>query len=612
MKRLGWPVLVVFLVGGCGGGGGTEPEPPTIEPPPPPANRAPTAVGSLQSLTIEVGVEVMVNVASNFSDPDGDALAYAASSSNAAVATPSVSGSVVTVTGVGAGMANITVTATDPGGLSATQTMGVTVEPANQAPVPVGSLDTLTIEVGVEVMVNVASNFNDPDGDALTYSAETSDAEVASASVSGSTLSVTGIGVGMADITVTATDPDGLSATQLMAVTVEAVNLPPVVVGTLGDQTMKVGDALTADIAEFFEDPEGDALSFRAVSADTMVATTSTAGSALMVVAVAEGTAAVEVRATDTEDNFAAFRFEVTVRKASSSIRGQVTIEGEGLAGVTVSLHGGPDNVSDTTMTDAAGQYSFTNLRAGNYRVGVSGYDDFAYAFEVTSQNVTLGDDETAVVPFVGVLLRGQSIRGRVSVEGKGLEGVTVTLSITGFEPIRAVTDANGQYGFDGLAAGNYTVSISGYDTNVYRFDVTSKNVTLGEDQRVVVDFEGVRVSSSTVCPPGSSTWMGIPVCTEGSRNNYDRDDLRTGYRSLEDEVIDSLPPIRDSVYTPYTSTLYEIRDGGTAATRHRPYCGAGGSLRFRARLGFVPRLRQGLGEPDDCRSFGEPESEIG
>ena len=531
-------------------------------------NRAPTAVGSLGTLTIEVGVEVMVNVASNFNDPDGDALTYTAVASNAAVASASVSGSVVTVTGIGVGTANITVTATDPGSLSAMQSMGVTVEAANQAPVPVGSLDSLTIEVGAEVMVNVASNFNDPDGDALTFSAATSDAAVASASVSGSVVTVTGIGVGMADITVTATDPGGLSATQSMGVTVEPVNQPPIVVGTLEGQTMKAGDTLTADVAEFFEDPEGDELSFVAVSADTTVATTSIAGSVLTVMAMAEGTTTVEVRATDTEDNFAALRFEVTVREAASSgIMGRVSVEGESLEGVTVSLTGGPDATDMTTMTDAAGQYSFAKLRAGAYAVGISGYDMDDYEFENASQNVTVGDNQTANVPFEGVLLRTSGISGRVSVEGMGLADITVTLSMADADDATAMTDAGGHYRFAGLATGDYAVAISGYDTTVYQFDVTSKTVTIGDDETAILNFEGARVSSSTVCPPGSSTWMGIPVCDTGPREGYDRDAFGTEYRSLEDEIVDSQPQVRDSVYTSYTCKLFEINEDGTADT---------------------------------------------
>ena len=68
-------------------------------------------------------------MSSYFSDPDGDALTYTASSSDTAKATVSVSSATVTLTAVATGTATITVTATDPGGLTATQTFSLTVNP---------------------------------------------------------------------------------------------------------------------------------------------------------------------------------------------------------------------------------------------------------------------------------------------------------------------------------------------------------------------------------------------------------------------------------------------------------------------------------------------------
>ena len=61
---------------------------------------------------------------------------------------------------------------------------------------------------------------------------------------------------------------------------------------------------------------------------------------------------------------------------------------------------------------------------------------------------------------------------------------------------------------------------------------------------------------------------MGLPVCEEGIRVGYDRDDFGRAYESLEDEIIVSLPKLgATQVYTPYTCTLYDIRSDGTADT---------------------------------------------
>ena len=182
----------------------------------------------------------------------------------------------------------------------------------------------------------------------------------------------------------------------------------------------------------------------------------------------------------------------------TAGIMGRVSIEGEGLEGVTVSLAGGPDNADMTTMTDAAGQYSFARLRAGAYAVGISGYDTDDFEFEVTSQNVTVALGETANVPFDGVLLRTSGISGRVSVEGMGLEDITVTLSMADADDMTAMTDAGGLYAFAGLAAGDYTVAIA-VESEAYVFESMSMDVTVGDDETAIVNFEGTHARTASV-----------------------------------------------------------------------------------------------------------------
>ena len=182
----------------------------------------------------------------------------------------------------------------------------------------------------------------------------------------------------------------------------------------------------------------------------------------------------------------------------TASIMGQVSIEGEGLADVTVSLSG--EGESQTAMTNEAGQYAFTELPAGNFQVAISGYDTDDYSFETTAKNVALALGETATVPFEGILLRTSGISGRVSVEGTGLDSVTVTLSGDDLEEdMTAMTNATGQYAIAGLAEGDYTVAISGYDDVAYDFDVTSMDVTLGDDDTQIVNFMGMHARTASV-----------------------------------------------------------------------------------------------------------------
>ena len=299
----------------CGGDGGTEPvvTPPTPPDPPPPANRAPTATGSIAAQTIPAGESVSVNVAGNFTDPDGNTLTFTAASSDDAVATASVSGSNVTIEGVSAGTATVTVTASDPGGLSATQSISVTVEAVNQAPVAEGTIDDLGLVVGGETTVDVAASFSDPDGDDLTYAAASSDTTVATVSTDGAMVTVTAVGAGSATVTVTATDPGELSATQEFGVTVEEANEPPVAEGTIDDQTVDAGSSVEVDVSASFSDPDDDELTYAATSSDEAVATVSTSGAVVTVMGVAEGGATVTVTASDPGMLSDSLSFGVTV-----------------------------------------------------------------------------------------------------------------------------------------------------------------------------------------------------------------------------------------------------------------------------------------------------------
>ena len=149
-------------------------------------NRAPVAVGTIAHRVVAAGNSVTVDVAANFTDPDGDPLRYSASSSDPARATVAVSGSVVTVTGVAGGNATVTVTAQDSAGA---------------------------------ILPDI---FTDPDGDDLTWSTLSANSAAADSEISGDSIIVNAVAVGSATITVTATDPEGLFATDEFDVEVVA------------------------------------------------------------------------------------------------------------------------------------------------------------------------------------------------------------------------------------------------------------------------------------------------------------------------------------------------------------------------------------------------------
>ena len=272
-------------------------------------NRRPVAAGTMPDRIVEVDEPVAVDLSPYFDDPDGDTLTYTARSSSPGLATVSATGSTLLITAVAKGTTTVTVTATDPESLEATQTFQSTIP--NRPPGPTGTIPEQTLYIGDTVTVDMSPYFDDPDGDALTYAAASSSSGVAAATVSGPTVTVAAIAKGTTTVTVTATDPEGLAAEQTFQSTIP--NRPPGPTGTIPEQTLHLGDRITVDLSPYFDDPDGDALTYAATSTDTAVATAAVSGSTLAIGAVARGTASVTVTATDPEGLGATQIFQSTI-----------------------------------------------------------------------------------------------------------------------------------------------------------------------------------------------------------------------------------------------------------------------------------------------------------
>ena len=99
-----------------------------------------------------------------------------------------------------------------------------------------------------------------------------------------------------------------------VTITVTDVNEAPVVDTNIAGQTLVVGHgSTTISLSDKFSDPDGDTLSYTAVSSHTSVVTESVSGSTLTIVPVAVGTARVSVIARDNGGLTVAQGFAVTV-----------------------------------------------------------------------------------------------------------------------------------------------------------------------------------------------------------------------------------------------------------------------------------------------------------
>ena len=194
----------------------------------------------------------------------------------------------------------------------------------------------------------------------------------------------------------------------------------------------------------------------------------------------------------------------------TAAIEAKVTVKGDALPGVTVTVSGGPKSETFEDDTDSRGMFKFDRLHAGDYSVTISGYDTREYGFEVTTKNVTVELRSTEPVAFDGILLRTAGVSGRVTIAGEPMSGVEVTL--TGAEDRDPVsTNDNGQYGFSGLAAGDYTIELTGgYDKAEYEFDPSSVDFSLELDEAGIENFDGR--SLRTVAVMGTVTAEGDPL----------------------------------------------------------------------------------------------------
>ncbi|MDD3328251.1 MAG: SdrD B-like domain-containing protein, partial [Zoogloea sp.] len=157
-----------------------------------------------------------------------------------------------------------------------------------------------------------------------------------------------------------------------------------------------------------------------------------------------------------------------------------------GIAGVTVKLLDSTGGVVSTSTTDASGNYLFSNLTPGDYAVQVvlptgyfasskdqGGNDALDSDIDPTTGktiNTTLSAGETDRSWDAG-LYQKASIGDRVWLDTNkngvqdsgeaGVAGVTVKLlNAAGAEVATATTDANGNYLFQGLVPGNYSVKV--------------------------------------------------------------------------------------------------------------------------------------------------------
>lgn len=298
-------------------------------------------------------------------DLENDALTFTATSHNPAVASVSApdAQSMITITAVAEGSTQITVTAADATllalGAAIPQTFAVTVSavpvepPDNNQPRQTDDIpDLMGLMFGGSQDVDLSMYFTDDDGDAITYTAMSSDTSVATASVAGAMVTVMVVDSGMARIDITATDPYNRSVRA--SFNVEVINQAPMVVDTEPTKfgPVMAGDTVNIELSRYFSDPEGNMLTYTAMSDDDSIAMASmpTASGMTTITAMAEGAAMITITANDGTNDDVSHTLTVTVDPAPEMPNNAPTLTDMAAPMVDLVLEDDPSETLDVSM----------------------------------------------------------------------------------------------------------------------------------------------------------------------------------------------------------------------------------------------------------------------
>ena len=421
-----------------------------------------------------------------FADPDGDALAYSVESSNDGVANVSVNQSRLTITAIGSGNTNITLTASDGKGGSATEVFLFT---CNSNPTINNPINDLNITEGfVSTTVDLSNVFTDSDGDVLSFEVSSNNSEVAMVSVQGLTLTITEVAPGSALVTITATDGKGGLNSILFTVT---INSNPIVIEPINDMTTsKDLNSFDIDLSWLFSDPDGDALSFAAVSSNTSVVTVAVEQSILTLFGVGQGSSTITITATDGKGGAVNEEFTISLidnffNTVPSVVNPIADINtSQGFATINVSLAGvfsDPDgdaltltaassNGDVVTVTVTGETLTLTEVGSGTVSItvtaddGRSGYASTTFSVAVVQQ----GNSAPVVATPIADIGTSQGFATmNVSLVGvfSDPDGDALTLTAASTNPdVITVTASNNNLTITEIGTGAATVILNAFD----------------------------------------------------------------------------------------------------------------------------------------------------
>ena len=294
-----------------------------------------------------------------FTDPQGETLTYSASGLPAGV---TFNASTLTFSGTAPatpGAYTITMTATDTSGLSASETFTATIPTLPPNAAKAIAAQTWTEDKAVSFAIP-SGTFTDPQNEALTYTATLSNGQSLPSwltlNATTGAFSGTPTATAVLAITVTATDTSGLSASEILDVSIVAP--APTVANHTANQTVTANEAVSFSLApNTFSAMSGQTLAYKATE-PAWLTFNPTTGTFTGTAPATRGTSTVTVTATQTSGLSVAESFTITVGAAAPTIASQTPKQSwNANEAVSLSLAG--------TFTDPQGEalrYSVSGL----------------------------------------------------------------------------------------------------------------------------------------------------------------------------------------------------------------------------------------------------------
>ena len=192
-------------------------------------------------------------------------------------------------------------------------------------------------------------------------------------------------------------------------------NSVPVTSGSIPAQNLPPNESIRLDVAQYFSDPDGDALTYEATSSDTQIATVTVTESTVIITGENVGRADIQVTARDPQGGTATQLFPVTVEAPGFTLSGTVSDgrrNGPLLAGAVVRLENGQQ---ESTTTGPDGRYRFPNV-SGTVTVTAAAEPSYAAAtVEVTmaaDRTVDFTLEHTGIPPYGGTVFITPDVLG--------------------------------------------------------------------------------------------------------------------------------------------------------------------------------------------------------